>query len=145
MKRLLAVACSAALFAAIPSAANAVPNGGERFDLVCNNGHTYQVATNKGNGDWTPGFILGSQQRIIPTSFGDFHFRATAPDGTVLFEGTEPGNAKGGGHVKVNRPRVTCSFEQSQVLTETDPESGLPAGTTLTFGGSVTGFLTGHR
>ena len=145
MKRLVAVAFSAALLAAIPSAANAVPKGGDTFELDCDNGQTYQVATNNGNGDWTPGFILGSQQRIIPTSFGDFHFLATAPDGTVLFDETEPGNAKGGGHVKVNRPSVNCSFEQSEVLTEADPESGLPAGTTLTFGGSVTGFLTGHR
>jgi opacity protein-like surface antigen len=145
MKRLLAVACSAALFAAIPTAANAVPKGGETFVLDCGHGLTYQVATNKGNGDWTPAFILGSQQRIIPTSFGVFHFLATDPDGNVLFAETQPANAKGGGHVKVNRPRVTCSFEQSQVLTETDPESGLPAGTTLTFSGSVTGFLTGHR
>jgi hypothetical protein len=145
MKRLLAVACSAALFAAIPSAANAVPKGGDTFDLICDNGQTYQVATNNGNGDWTPGFILGSQQRIILSSFGEFHFTATAPDGTVLFDETEPGNAKGGGHVNVNRPSVTCTFELSEVLAEADPERGLPAGTTVTFGGSVTGFLTGHR
>ena len=145
MKRLLAVAFSAALFAAIPSAANAVPKGGDTFELVCDNGQTYQVATNTGNSDWTPGFILGGQQRIIPTSFGEFHFMATAPDGTVLFDETEPGNAKGGGHVNVNRPSVTCTFELSEVLTEADPESGLPAGTTVAFGGSVTGFLTGRR
>ena len=145
MKRLLAMASSAALLVAIPSAANAVPKGGDTFDLVCTNGQTYQVATNNGNGDWTPGFILGSQQRIIPTSFGDFHITATAPDGTVLVDETEPGFAKGGGHVNVNRSSVTCTFEQSQVLTEPDPETGAPAGSTVTFGGSVTGFLTGHR
>ena len=146
MKRLLAAASSVALLALTPTTAQAAPVNGDMIaNLVCDNGQTYQIATNKGHGGFTPGFILGSQQRIIPTSFGEFHFMATAPDGTVLFSGTEPGSAKGGGHVRVNRPSVTCSFEQSQVLTETDPESGLPAGTTLTFGGSVTGFLTGHR
>jgi hypothetical protein len=147
MRRMIAPAVGLGLaLAAVAAPAQAAPQGGETFDLMCDNGQTYSITTNNGNGDWTPGFFTdGTHRVIVPTSFGEFHFMAVAPDGTVLADETEPGTAKGKGHASPNRPTVTCSFSETLVLTEDDPESGFPAGTTLTFDATVTGFLTGRR
>jgi hypothetical protein len=117
----------------------------ETVPLVCDNGDTFDVAVN-GNGEFTPGRIVGDTAVLVPTSFGEFHFTAVLPDGTVAFDETEPGTTKGGGNVEARSPLglVTCSFEESETLTEDDPESGLPAGTVLTFSSTVTGFIAGH-
>ena len=146
LKKLATVAATAALLVAVPAAsAQAAPKGGDSFELVCDNGETYSIVTNRGS-DFTPGFVVDATARlIVPTSFGDFHFSAVAPDGEVLVDETEPGPSKGKGNAGGgNHPSVTCTFGESEVLAEDDPESGFPAGTTLTFGGEVTGFLVGR-
>ena len=144
MKRLLAAGCGVTLVVLTSTAAHAAPKNGESFELACDNGETYSIVTNRGS-DFTPGFLVGATAKlIVPTSFGDFHFTAVAPDGEVLVDETEPGPSKGTGNGGGNHPSVTCTFGESEVLAEDDPESGFPAGTTLTFGGEVTGFLVGR-
>lgn len=125
--------------------AAAAPPEPEIFHLVCDDGHTYDVVVN-GNGAFTPGRVVGSTRVLVPTSFGEFSFAAVLPDGTVETE-TFPGeDPKGGGNVADRNPRpaVTCTFELTMLLEEEDPESGFPDGTLLTFGGEVTGFVTGR-
>jgi hypothetical protein len=146
MKRQIAAGCGVALAVLTGAAAHAAPKGGETFELACDNGETYSIVTNRGT-DFTPGFLVDATAKlIVPTSFGDFHFTAVAPDGEVLVDETEPGPSKGNGKGNGggNHTSVTCTFGESEVLTEDDPESGFPAGTTLTFSGEVTGFLVGR-
>ena len=138
--KVLAASISALLLAA-PAASAAAPER-ETFTLDCDNGQTLAVSVNPGQGDFTPARVIGTNRMLIPVGFGEFHFSATAPDGEVLFEGTEPPMTKG--QVAAHNPRemITCSFSETFVLPEDDTESGLPAGTTLTFSAEVTGFLT---
>jgi hypothetical protein len=137
-------AVSAAALLVTPAASAAPPSERETFDLQCDGGRELVVAVNSGNGAFTPARVVGSRQMFIPIEFGDFFFRATSPEGEVLAEGSEPGEAKGAVSGHNPRPTLTCAFEETEVLAEDDPESGLPAGTTVTFGGEVTGFLTGR-
>ena len=99
-----------------------------------------------GNGSFTPGRIVGSTGVIVPIAFGEFWFHAVLPGGEVVEDTLEEGESKGGGNVAKRSPgpTVTCTFEQTFTLPEDDPEFELPAGTEVTFGGSVTGFLTGR-
>ena len=146
MRRAIIVpAITAALIAWGAPLATAAPPEQETFELVCDGGQTFEVVVN-GNGAFTPARVLGSNQVLIPISFGDFTFTAVLPDGTVIEDSEPGGEAKGGGNVAQRNPRptVTCTFEDSFVLEEDDPEFGLPAGTVVTFGGDVTGFLTGR-
>lgn len=138
------VAATAALAAAAPAASAAPHTERETFVLNCDNGDTYVVAVNAGNGAFTPARLVGTNRMLIPIAFGDFHFTATSPDGEVLAEGSEPGEEKGSVVARSPRPAVTCTFEETFVLPADDPEFGLPAGTTVTFGGDVTAFLTGR-
>jgi uncharacterized membrane protein len=145
MRKLILIAAATALvIAGGASPAAAAPAQQETIPLVCDNGQAYDVAV-AGNGDFTPGRVVGSQQVLVPTSFGDFHIRAVLPDGTVV-EDSFPGSTKGGGNVEARNPQPTvmCTFEQTEVLAEDDPESGFPAGTEITFSGEVTAFLTGR-
>ncbi len=137
-------AASAALLVAPPASA-APPSERETFELDCDGDRHLAVAVNSGNGAFTPARVVGTRRMFIPIEFGEFYFIATSPSGEVLAEGGEPGDTKG--HVAAHspRPKLTCGFEESEVLTEDDPEFGLPAGTTVTFGGEVTGFLTGRK
>lgn len=127
------------------SAAVAAPPEGEVISLECDNGQSYDVVVN-GRGEFTPGHIVGSNQVIVPISFGDFVFRAEDPQGNLIVEGSEPDSSKGGGNVEARNPRetITCTFGETFTLEEADPEFGLPAGTVVTFSGSVTGYLTGR-
>ena len=59
------------------------------------NGDTFDVAVN-GNGQFTPGRIVGDTAVLVRTSLGEFHIRAVPPDGTVAFDETEPGTTKAG-------------------------------------------------
>lgn len=139
-------AITAACLAVGTPAAMAAPPERQIFTLVCDNGQTFDVVVN-GNGQFTPGRIVGSTGVLVPVSFGDFFFRAESPAGEELAEGSFPGSAKGGGNVAQRNPQptVTCTFEETEVLEEFNEEFGLPAGTIVTFGGEVTGFITGRR
>jgi hypothetical protein len=143
MRRTLTVAAVAtALVAGGAPLAAAAPPEREIIPLVCDDGQTFSVEVN-GNGEFTPGRVVGTNQVLVPVSFGEFTFRAVLPDGTMI-EDSEPGSAKGGGNVQAHNPRptVTCTFEITEVLEE--EQDGLPTGTGVTFGGEVTGFLTGR-
>ena len=63
---LVGLAATALTFgSAVPAAADPVKRG-EIFTLMCNNGvGTVQVAVN-GNGDWTPGHVIGTTQILLP-------------------------------------------------------------------------------
>jgi spore coat protein U-like protein len=144
MRRAVMVAGTTALFmlgVGVPTAGAAAPER-ETFSLDCDNGQTYTVAVNGGNGDFTPARIVGTRQMLVPTSFGDFNFMAVLPDGTVI-EDSEPGNAKGGGAVErhINKPLITCDLEETFTVTD-DPE--FPDGTVVTFSTTVTAFITGR-
>jgi hypothetical protein len=144
MRRAITVTCAAAaLVVAGAATASAAPPGQEEIPLDCGAAGTFDIVTN-GNGEFTPGRLVGSTQVIVPTAFGDFTLSA---DGTVV--ATEPGSEKGGGNVAGNNrhPTVTCTFSLSDTLLEEQevaPGVVLPAGTVVTFSGSVTGFLTGR-
>ena len=144
MNRLIAAGCGVTLAVLTGGTAHAAPTNGETFELACDNGETYSIVTNRGS-DFTPGFLVDAAARlIVPTKFGEFRFTALAPDGSVLVDESEPGPTKGPARGGGKHPSVTCTFGESEVLTEDDPESGFPAGTTLTFSGEVTGFLVGR-
>lgn len=145
-KAILALALAAALISVGTAPALAAQPERETFELECSNGETFEVVVN-GNGEFTPGRLVGSTRVLIPTAFDDFSFQAVLPNGTVT-GGAEPGSAKGGGNAaKGNpRPRLTCTFGDSFTVTAEDAdEFGFPAGTVITFSGEVTGFLTGRR
>lgn len=129
---------------ALGGATAATAHGGEKdtFMLECDNGQSYEVAVG-GMGAFTPGLIVGSTEVIVPISFGTFRFTAVL-DGETLMSGEEPGEAKGGGNVEARNPQptITCTFAETFVLEQ--EEDGLPAGTVVTFSGSVTGLLTGR-
>lgn len=144
MRAITVLAATAAACLIAPAASGAPPAERETFELDCDSGGTLVVAVNSGNGAFTPARVVGTNRMFIPIEFGEFYFIATSPEGEVLAEGSEPGEVKGQVGAQSPRPRLTCSFEESMVLPEDDPEFGLPAGTTVTFGGEVTGFLTGR-
>ena len=143
MRRGMMVAglAAAVVVGGAPLAAAAPPER-EIIPLVCDDGQEFEVVVN-GNGEFTPGRVVGTNQVLVPVSFGEFTFRAVLPDGEVIEE-TEPGSTKGGGNVQAHNPRptVTCTFEVTETLEQ--EQDGLPAGTVVTFGGEVTGFLTGR-
>jgi hypothetical protein len=140
-KAIIAAALAAALITGGAQAASAQQPEQEVFTLDCD-GQTLEVAVS-GQGLFTPGRVTGTTQVLVPITF-DISFRAVLPDGEVIEESFL--DEKGGGAVAARNPRptVTCTFEESFVLEEDDPEIGLPAGTEVTFGGEVTGFLTGR-
>ena len=144
-KVILASALAAGLFAASSAPALAAPPERETIPLVCDNGESFDVLVT-GNGSFTPGRIVGENGVLVPIAFGDFTFRAVLPGGEVVEESSEDADLKGGGNVADRSPRetVTCTFTETFTLPEYDPEFDLPAGTVVTFGGSVTGFLVGR-
>jgi hypothetical protein len=140
--RLAAIASTAALLAAVPVAAHADPTQGEAFTLDCGDAGTIEITTPPGNGAFTPGFFIDSQDVIVPLAF-DISGTATLPSGEVipLFSDL---SAKGNGNAHPNRDTVTCSISDQETVTDPDDESGLPVGTVISFEGTVTGFLTGR-
>ena len=146
MRRAITLTCTTAAFVVGgAAAAAAAPPVREVVPLDCGDGQVFSVEVN-GNGAFTPGRIVGSTGVLIPTGF-EFDFAATSPSGVTLYEDTEV-LAKGGGSAG-RQPTVSCSFSApGETLTEAveiEPGIVLPAGTTLTFSGTVTGFITGRR
>jgi hypothetical protein len=144
MRRVIAVitAASAALLVT-PATSAAAPSERETFTLQCDGGRELVVAVNNGNGAFTAARVVGTKQMFIPIDFGEFTFTATSPEGEVLFEGSDPALTKGQVSMHNPQPTLACSIDEVEVVTEDHP-SGLPVGTVLTFGGDVTGFLTGR-
>ncbi|MGY1617216.1 hypothetical protein ACI797_10775 [Geodermatophilus sp. SYSU D00691] len=134
---------TAGLVVGLASAASADPKG-DVFSLTCG-GATYEIVV-AGNGQWTPAHVIGSTEIFVPVTIGDFTFEAELPTGEVI-EASLPGfEAKGNGNAAGPQEDQTCTFTASETLAEAvvDPDFGeLPAGTTVTFSGVVTGFFTG--
>ena len=142
-KIILASAFAAGLVATGGGAANAAPPEPEVIPLVCDNGQSFDVRVN-GNGAFTPGHIVGQTSVLVPIAFGDFFFRAELPSGEVIEDSFDEVDLKGNVANRNPRDTVTCTFSETFTLTEDDPEFDLPAGTVVTNGGSVTGFLVGR-
>ena len=142
-KIILASALAAGLVATGSGAASAVQPEREVIPLVCDNGESFDVVVN-GNGSFTPGRVVGESSVLVPIAFGDFTFRAELPNGDVIEESFDEVDLKGNVVNRNPRETVTCAFSQTFTLTEDDPEFDLPAGTVVTSGGSVTGFVVGR-
>jgi hypothetical protein len=80
-KVLSAVLGVAAIIGLVAVPAGAVPTNGEPLTLKCDGLGSIDIATNLGNGQWTPGFVAGSNQRLIPYAF---HFEFTPPGGPTF-------------------------------------------------------------
>jgi len=139
---MVAAAAAALVIGAAPLAAAAPPEQ-ETVLLDCDNGQTYTAVVN-GNGAFTPARVVDSNQVAVPVTFSDFTLKAVLPDGTVIEDSDPSVDAKGGGNVEARNPQVTltCTFELTTVVEEGD-EAPFPVGTEVTFGGVVTGFVTG--
>lgn len=120
---LSAAACVAGLSLAALSAPASADPGNDLFTLSCDNGHTYDIATTRGHGQWTPGFDSASTAVFLPLSFGNFvgaaYLASEYPGGEPLFSFDDPSvsvkPAKARGLQKMD-----CSFEQISV--EFDPD-----------------------
>jgi hypothetical protein len=145
MKLKSALAVSAATIATIglTVAPSTAAQEKETVPLDCGSDGTYMVTVN-GNGDFTPGRDTASTTVVVPIAFENERFVATAPDGTVLADDTNP-DREVKGQVESHNPRqqVHCTFALTFVLDQ--PEEGFPAGTTLSITGDVIGYLTPAR
>jgi hypothetical protein len=100
------------------------PNHSLTFPAACD-GQTVQF-TVSGNGDFTPGHVVGSTAVFVLQAF-DITFQFTLPGEPTQSETTT--RSKGNVHGDL----VTCSFD----VTQTFPEGG-----TIHFFGTATGFFT---
>ena len=100
------------------------PNHSLTFPAACD-GQTVQF-TVSGNGDFTPGHVVGSTAVFVLQAF-DITFQFTLPGEPTQSETTA--RSKGNVHGDL----VTCSFD----VTQTFPEGG-----TIHFFGTATGFFT---
>jgi hypothetical protein len=94
------------------------------FPATCDNGQTVQFVVN-GNGDFTPGHVVGSTAVFVLQSFNvTFQFTPTGGETESETDARSKGNIHG--------DLVTCSFDVSETF---------PEGTFRLFG-SATGFFT---
>jgi hypothetical protein len=129
------------------TAATAAPPEREVIRLVCDNGQTYDIVVN-GNGAWTPGRDIASTGVLVPISFGPFVFTVDTPTEPPVTEEDPTVDVKGSGKAGAQRDIFSCTFTETETFTEeTELEPGfvVPAGTVVTFTGTVTGFVTGRR
>lgn len=115
----------AVLGASLASAAPSNAKNAEIVALDCD-GYSLEVVVN-GNGTFTPGHVVGSNQKLIPVSF---EIVASDQDGEVIFQDS---SAKGGQRNGQEGSLVTCTFSD----TFEDPDLGL-----VTFSGEVVVFMT---
>ena len=125
--RIGAVAATAALTASLGTVnAFAAPVNApkaEPLTVKCDNGlGTFTIVPAPGNGEWTPGFLVGTRKVLVP-----YRFTFTFSDGTT----TETESTLKKAPLPANS--VTCSFGDS--FTED--------GVTYTFTGTATGPLRG--
>ncbi len=92
---------------------------------------TYMIVIN-GQGQFTPGHIIGTTGNLIPQAFV-FNITISDAQGNVIDSDTET-VAKGGQRRGLQDDLTTCTFRQSF----SDPETGM----TFTVVGTVTGFIT---
>jgi hypothetical protein len=95
-----------------------------QFPATCDNGQTVQFVVN-GNGEFTPGHVLGSTAVFIPQAF-NITFQFTPPGGPTQTE-TDTASKH-----NVHGDLVTCSLDTTQTF---------PFGTVHVFG-TATGFFT---
>jgi hypothetical protein len=95
-----------------------------QFPATCDNGQTVQFVVN-GNGEFTPGHVLGSTAVFIPQAF-NITFQFTPPGGPTQTE-TDTASKH-----NLHGDLVTCSLDTTQTF---------PFGTVHVFG-TATGFFT---
>lgn len=125
----------------VVGAASAEPNS-EQVPLECDNGQSYVVEVN-GNGEFTPGRVVGSTAVLVPIAFGEFTGTVRDENGNVVETFTEPGTTTKGQSAKGVKDPVTCTFEFSEVSDGSDPE--FPEGYTFEGSGSVVARITPSR
>jgi hypothetical protein len=69
LKRLLASGITAVAIIGLAAPAQAAPSGGEMLTLECDLLGTVDITTGPGHGLWTPGFVAGTTQRLVPYAF----------------------------------------------------------------------------
>jgi hypothetical protein len=126
-RRLVAVlagsASAGALVAAPAMAAPVNSPQAETIQASCPGGNVAIVPA-PGNGDWTPGFIVGTHRVVIPYRFV---FTVRDASGAVVESDTQAKSAP------IPRGAITCTF--AETFTED--------GQTFTFTGTVTGVVRG--
>lgn len=125
----------------VVGAAGAAPNS-EVVPLECDNGQSYVVEVN-GNGEFTPGRVVGGTAVLVPVAFGDFTGTVYDENGDVVDTFTEPGPSTKGQSAKGVKDPVTCTFEFTEVGDGSDPE--FPEGYTFEGSGSVVARITPSR
>lgn len=130
----LAVTAAATALAAGTASADPV-NARDPVPLTvdCGSAGTFDVITN-GNGRWTPAHDLNSTATLIPVAFGPSTFTVTDSDGNIVDQGTDPGGTKGSA-TAAGRTLLDCSYSGGASFDDF----------TLTFEGTVTGFITGKK
>lgn len=68
LKRLLPTVLTAGAIIGLAAPAHAAPPG-ETLALDCDRLGSIDITTGPGQGDWTPGFVVGTTQRLIPYAF----------------------------------------------------------------------------
>ena len=114
---LLAVAALVTM--GIASGAAADPKG-DTFELVCDNGQTYELSAPPPDARWTPGLDVDSNLVFTPVAFGETHFELFDSQGNLLFEETEPPEAKKGR--MSGRQLMDCSY--TAMFEFVDPDLG---------------------
>ena len=126
MRKLTALAGSTALAAAAFAAPPALADPAEPpFDLSCEDGSSYVLTGNRGQGRYTPAFDTASTRVFVPVAFGDAHFVVYNSEGVVIFEGTDPGAPRAGNRTG----QGTLECEYSSEFEDVDPELGAIYGT----------------
>lgn len=93
MKRTSFVAAAVAgslVFAAPAAAAPVNAPHAEITTLVCENGQSYEIAVAPGNGEWTPGIMIGGGGVALPFGFGPSTFTVTDARGAVIETDHDP-------------------------------------------------------
>ena len=124
----------------VVGAASADPNS-EVVPLECDNGQSYVVEVN-GNGEFTPGRVVGGTAVLVPIAFGEFTGTVRDEKGNVVETFTEEGGTKGQSAKGVKNP-VTCTFVFTEVSDGSDPE--FPEGYTFEGSGEVVVRITPGR
>ena len=115
-------------------AGSAGADPGETIPVDCDNGNSYVLNVN-GNGEFTPGRVVGGTAVFVPVGFGPFTGTVTEDaTGQVVETINEPATWKGQSARSVTNP-VTCTFEFS----------GTEHGFTFRGSGSVVAKITPRR
>ena len=130
--RIALIGVAAAALLALGLATTGSAAQAEQVELDCGADGTFTVLTN-GNGQFTPGRLVGGGGALIPVAFSDQHATFTDNEGNV-FEDFPPDVVKGNGHPGKNHDLITCDFS---ITFEDENGSG-------SFSGTVVAFVAGH-